>query len=553
MKIAIAQINTKVGDIKGNAAKVKKYMSRAYREKVDLVIFPELALSGYPPLDLMMNQDFISANLEELEKLAKATWHPACIIGFIDLNPSAKGKPLLNSAAFLHKGKIVAKRSKTLLPTYDVFDESRFFEPSTKNQPVEFQRKKIAITVCEDLLGEMEVYEKRKLYRVSLIKSFSKSRPDLIINISASPYWQGKDAERKKILSKTASKVSAPLIYVNSVGANDEIIFDGNSFAVSSNGKIVFEAESFRENLVCFDLAELGRSKEETKSDKTAPESEIVEALTLGIRDFFIKQGFSRAVVGISGGIDSAVCAAIAARALGAENVIGVLMPSKYTSKETKEDAEKLCHNLGIRKSIIPISAMHKVFDEALFGEKKKEISVPQQNIQARVRGNIIMALANKNGWLPLAAGNKSEIAVGYSTLYGDTAGALAPISDVLKTQIYKIAAFLNRERELIPKTIITRPPTAELKPDQRDEDELGSYEILDKIIRQYVEENKTAEDIIAGGIPRKTVYSVIKRIEGSEYKRKQIPLGLKISKKSFGLGRRMPIVKDISFTFKKQ
>lgn len=543
MKIAIGQINTRVGDIKGNAAKIKKYISNAYKEKTDLIVFPELALSGYPPLDLMMNRDFISANLAELENLAKAVWHPACAVGFIDINPSQKGKPLLNSVAFMHKGKILAKRSKTLLPSYDVFDEARFFESSRQNAPVEFQKKKIALTICEDLLGEMEIYEKRKLYKTGLAKSFAKQKPDLIVNMSASPYWKGKKANREKTLTKIAGKFSTPVIYANMAGANDGMVFDGNSFYATPKSGITARAGAFVEELLVFDFF----SSEEAPVREENPEKEIVDALVLGIKDFFHKQGFSKAVLGISGGVDSAVCASLAVRALGEKNVNGALMPSRYTSPETLKDAEKLCKNLSINHSVIPIDHLLKAYEDSLF-KKSDDRGIAHQNIQARIRADILMTLSNKNGWLPLATGNKSEIAMGYSTMYGDSAGALAPIADILKTEVYQIARFLNREKETIPAGVLKRAPSAELKPDQKDEDDLGRYEILDKIIRLHVEENKTAEEIIAEGFSRKTTLSILRRIENLEYKRQQMPPGLKISKKSFGPGRRMPIVKDTSF-----
>lgn len=549
MKIAIAQINTKVGDIQGNASKIKKFIEKAAKLNADLVIFPELALTGYPPKDLSNNKDFITANLNELEKIAHSAWKTACVIGHMDFNPSLKGKALFNSAALIHKGKILAKRHKSLLPDHDVFDETKYFEPFAKNIPLEFKKQKISITICEDIL-QGEAFSRKQIYKNNPVSNLTKTRPDIIINISASAYLGGKNIERINLLSNLAKKTGSYIIYCNSVGGNDELIFDGNSLILGPKGNVIAKAAAFKEDLIMADI----KKPEETKDiEQISREEENIQALILGIRDYFHKQGLKKGVLGMSGGIDSAVVGCLAVKALGKENVCGIMMPSKYTSKQSANDAKELCKNLGINSLTIPINAIHKLYIENIFPEKKEDfIDTTEQNIQARIRGNILMALANKNNWLVLATGNKSESAVGYCTLYGDSVGALAPIGDIFKTDVYKIAAFLNKDNILIPQAIIDKAPSAELKPNQKDQDDLPLYEVLDKIIRAYIEDEDTPQNIVNSGISdKKTVFSVIKKIDANEFKRKQFPLSFKMSKKSLGCSRNMPIVKDMSFAFK--
>jgi len=551
MKIAIAQINTKVGDIQGNSIKIKKIIEKAAKLDIELTVFPELSLTGYPPKDLLNNKDFVTANLSELEKIAHFAGKTACIIGHIDFNPSLKGKALFNSAALIHKGKIVAKRHKSLLPDHDIFDESKYFEPFGKNIPLEFKKQKISITICDDILQDGPS-PRKQIYKNNPISNLTKTRPDIIINISASSYCEGKTIKRNKLLTKIAKKTGSHLIYCNLVGANDELIFDGNSMVFDPKGKTIAQAAAFKEELLILDL----KNPDDFKiPEQLSKEEECIQALTLGIKDFFHKQGFKKAVLGMSGGIDSALVGALAVRALGKENVSAVMMPSKYTSKESTNDAKELCKNLGIESQIIPINSIHKAYSENIFKEKKENATdTAEQNIQARIRGNILMALANKNNWLVLATGNKSESAVGYCTLYGDTTGAIAPIGDILKTDVYKIAKHLNKDSVVIPQAIINKAPSAELKPNQKDQDDLPPYGTLDKIITAYIEEDISPQNIVDSGISdKKTVFSIIKKIDANEFKRKQFPLSFKVSKKSLGCCRNMPLVKDMSFVFKHE
>jgi len=547
MKIAIAQINPKVGDIAGNAALVEAFARRAEALGADLTVFPELALTGYPPLDLVEKKDFIDENLKALKRLAGLKLQTALAVGFVDRNPAAKGKALLNSIALLHGGRIAAKRAKSLLPTYDIFDEARYFEPAAENRPLEFKGALIGLTICEDIWAETALLPSRLLYRNNPAKTLCAAKASIVINISASPFYRGKGAKRRAILSGLAKKMKAHIIYVNQAGANDELIFDGNSFALSPSGRITARAAAFGEDLLLVDTESAGAVRA-----AAAPQEGIAEiraALTLGIRDYFRKLGFNQAVLGLSGGIDSAVVAALAADALGPENVTGVLMPSEYTSKQSNNDALKTARNLGINTRTVPIKNIYEAFLKELGARGPGgEVSLTMQNLQARSRGSILMALANSNNWLALTTGNKSEIAIGYCTLYGDTAGAIAPIADLFKTEVYRLAAHFNLEREVIPEAVIKRPPTAELKPGQKDQDDLPPYAELDEIIRLYMEENRGPAEIIRRGFKRDLVLSVLKRVEANEYKRKQLPIGLKVTEKSFGYGRKMPIVKSAGF-----
>ena len=547
MKIAIAQINPKVGDIAGNAALVEAFARRAEALGADLAVFPELALTGYPPLDLVEKKDFIDENLRALKRLAGLKLKTALVVGFVDRNPAAKGKALLNSIALLHGGKIAAGRAKSLLPTYDIFDEARYFEPAADNRPLQFKGALIGLTVCEDIWAETALLPSRLLYRNNPVKTLCARKTSIVINISASPFYRGKGARRRTILSGLAKKMKAHIIYVNQTGANDELIFDGNSFALLPSGVISAQAKAFEEDLLLVDTAAPSPARA-----VPAPHGGIAEvraALTLGIRDYFHKMGFRKAVLGLSGGIDSAVVAALAADALGPENVTGVLMPSVYTSGRSTADALVIARNLGIRTRTIPIKNIYSSFLKELGeGGPAGEVNLTMQNLQSRARGSLLMALANANNWLALTTGNKSEIAMGYCTLYGDTAGAIGPIADLFKTEVYRLAAHLNLVREVIPAAVIKRPPTAELKPGQKDQDDLPPYETLDEVIRLYLEENRGPAEIVRRGFKRDLVLSVLKRVEANEYKRKQLPIGLKVTEKSFGYGRKMPIVKALSF-----
>ncbi|HOW90347.1 MAG TPA: NAD+ synthase, partial [Elusimicrobiales bacterium] len=450
----------------------------------DIAVFPELALTGYPPLDLLERGDFVQANLDALRRLAGLKTGTALAVGHVDVNPAKKGKGLLNSVSLIAGGKIAARRAKSLLPTYDIFDEARYFAPGGANRPFEFRGETIGLTVCEDIWAGTELLPHRFLYADDPADTLRAGKASIVINVSASPYYKGKGARRREILARRARGMRAAVVYVNQVGANDELVFDGNSFALSPSGRLAGKAAAFREDLVITDTRAAGGR---AATDAEDADAEIAEALVLGIRDYFRKLGFRKAVLGLSGGIDSAVVAALAARALGPENVTGVLMPSEYTARRSVNDAMTLARNLGIAARTIPIAGLYRDFLKTLGAQEKGTVTLAMQNLQARVRGTLLMALANSNNWLTLTTGNKSEIALGYCTLYGDTAGAIAPISDLLKTEVYRLAGTLNRERRVIPRSIIERPPTAELKPGQKDQDDLPPYEVLDRVIRLYM------------------------------------------------------------------
>ncbi|MBI5744104.1 MAG: NAD+ synthase [Elusimicrobia bacterium] len=545
MKIAIAQMNPKVGDIAANAARIEAFARRAQAMGAELTVFPELALTGYPPLDLLEKKDFIDDNLRALKRLAGLKLATALAVGYVDRNP-AGGKPLHNCIALLDGGKIAAKRAKSLLPTYDIFDEARYFEPAAENKPVKFRGATIGLTVCEDIWAETALLPSRLLYRNNPVKTMGRAKASVVINISASPFYRGKGQKRRAILAGLAKKLKAHVVYANQAGANDELIFDGNSFALSPAGKITARAAAFAQDLVLVDTAAPARPPAQPPHDETG---EVRAALTLGIRDYFHKMGFKKAVLGLSGGIDSAVVAALAADALGPENVTGVLMPSEYTSRQSGDDALRTAANLRIATRTIPIKPIYDSFLGQL-GDAARggTVDLTMQNLQSRSRGSILMALANTNGWLALTTGNKSEIAVGYCTLYGDTAGAIAPIADLFKTEVYRLAAHFNRGGEVIPQAVIDRPPTAELKPGQKDQDDLPPYADLDEIVRLYMEENRTPSAIVRRGFKKDLVLAILRRVEANEYKRKQLPIGLKVTEKSFGYGRKMPIVKALGY-----
>jgi len=540
MRITLAQLNAKVGDIEGNKNKIKHYYKKAIAEKSDIIVFPELAITGYPPLDLIEKKSFIEKNLKALNEIVKETGETACVIGYIDINNKKRGKKLHNSAAFIQNKKILLKTHKTLLPTYDIFDEERYFEPYIGNKIIKFKNKNIAITICEEIWADTKLLPNSNLYAYNPMKNILK-KAELIINLSASPFEKNKFSKRLNILSELSKKHDKEIVYLNATGANDELIFDGGSFIIAKNGKKIKALSQFKEECETIELNEIISRK----VVKLREEEEIKEAIILGIRDYFQKQGFSKAVIGLSGGIDSALVATLAAQALGSQNILGVLMPSPYTSRQSVEDALKLAKNLNIKTEIVDIGKIYDSYAKTLF-LNKENIDISLQNIQSRIRGNILMSFSNRYGYLVLTTGNKSEISMGYCTLYGDTAGAIAPIGDLLKTDVYKLANFLNTGNELIPLSIIKRPPTAELKPGQKDQDDLPPYEILDRIIKLYIEENLSTNEIAKKIGDRKLAEDTILRIERNEYKRKQLPITLKLSKKSFGAGRKFPIVKGL-------
>ena len=544
MKIGLAQLNTTVGDLQGNFGKILSAYQRLTAAGAELVITPELAVSGYPPQDLVFKSRFVAENLELVEQLHAHVGRAALVVGFVDRN-EGHGKPFHNATALLEAGKPIRKTYKSLLPTYDVFDEDRYFEPARSVEPYGVFHTKVGVTICEDIWTER--YLPRPLYDRELTRTLVERGAELIVNLSASPFSLGKPAMRFEMVRDLARKYQRPIFYCNAVGGNDQLVFDGNSIAFNAKGELIAQLKAFEEDEVVIDSNSTEKKQFRVRTD---PE-ELFTALSLGLRDYAGKCNFKSAVLGLSGGIDSAVVAVIAVNALGAENVIGVSMPSQYSSRGSIEDSKALAKNLGIKLVHIPIGEPFAVFKaqfkEIFAGLPENET---EENMQPRLRAMVLMALSNKFGHLVLSTGNKSELAVGYCTIYGDMAGGLAVISDVPKTLIYQLAHWINsdygsragRDREIIPRSIIEKPPSAELKPNQKDQDTLPPYDVLDQILRLYVEENLSARDIISRGFDEKTVRWVQRRIDLNEYKREQAAPGLKVTSRAFGLGRRMPI-----------
>ena len=537
MKIGCAQINPTVGDLSGNLEKIAAAYEELSAAGADLVITPELAIAGYPPQDLVFKSRFVPQNLEALDRLhAMVAERTALLVGYVERN-EGRGKPFHNAAALLVHGQPVQKTFKSLLPTYDVFDEDRYFEPARSVTPFLLARRKIGITICEDIWTEP--YLPRSYYEVEPLRSLVEQGAEVIVNLSASPFSLGKPVARREMVASLARTHGLPICYCNVVGGNDQLVFDGNSFAVNRRGELIAHLPGFREaNLVVDMEASTVVSPEERETS-----ADLRDALSLGVRDYMRKCGFKSAVLGLSGGIDSAVVAVIAVDALGAENVVGVSMPSPYSSRGSIDDALALARNLGIKCLQIPIADAFRSF-KAQFAEVFAGLpeDTTEENMQSRLRGMILMSLSNKFGHILLTTGNKSELAVGYCTIYGDMAGGLAVISDVPKTMVYDLARWINQEREIIPRATIEKPPSAELKPDQVDQDTLPPYEILDEILRLYVEENLSARDIVARGFADKTVRWVQRRVDLNEYKRAQAAPGIKVTSRAFGIGRRMPI-----------
>ena len=544
MKIALCQINPTIGDFDGNAEKILAASRRAESLAADLAVFPELAIMGYPPRDLVEQASFVDRNIEALEALAKKAPLPL-LVGFVARNKTGKGKPLYNSAALLEGGRVASQFHKSLLPTYDVFDEGRYFEPGAEPQVVEQAGKVLGVTICEDLWRSVGGTSSR--YHSDPLPALIEKGAEVIVNLSASPFTLGKIDVRRRLLAEHARKFRVPLIYVNQVGGNDELVFDGGSMVVNADGEVVAQAKRFEEDLIVVDLDALPAPVDVVEEH---PAEAALSALVLGTRDYLTKCGFKGAVIGLSGGVDSALTAVIAAKALGPQNVMGVSMPSRYSSEGSLRDAETLARNLGIRHRTIPIEPAHNALLkmlEPVFRDLPPDTA--EENLQARIRGSILMAVSNKLGLLCLATGNKSELATGYCTLYGDMCGGLAPLSDVPKTVVYQIARWVNRESEIIPKGTVTKPPSAELRPNQTDQDTLPPYDELDRVLHKYVEDQQSLEDIIASGVDRAVAEDVIRRIETSEYKRRQAVPGLKITSKAFGHGRRVPVAKRLSDT----
>jgi NAD+ synthase (glutamine-hydrolysing) len=536
MRIGFAQINTTVGDIRANRRRIFSAYEQAVSSGADIVLTPELALTGYPPQDLIFKSGFVPETLESLNELQGTVGTVPLLVGYVDLNPSKTGKPFVNACAVLVKGEPLRKVFKTLLPTYDVFDEARYFDPAPDQEPIELLGAKIGITICEDIWTDK--YLKRDLYRQDPVSTLAAKGAQVIVNLSSSPYYVGKPALRRRMVSELAAIYRVPFFYCNGVGGNDELIFDGNSFAIDEAGNTIFQMPGFRE-----EVAVIESSAKPISPVDLPPEQEIYEALLLGVRDYFSKCGFKTAVLGLSGGIDSAVTAAIAVAALGKENVVGVSMPSQYSSHGSLDDAATLAKNLGIVRHVIsikePFDVLKSQFKEIFAGRGE---DTTEENMQSRLRGLTLMSMSNKFGHLLLTTGNKSELAVGYCTIYGDMCGGLAVISDVPKTIIYKLARWINRETEVIPTNSITKPPSAELKPDQKDQDTLPPYGVLDEILRLYVEELLSPEEIADHGFDPETVRWVQRKVDMNEYKRRQAAPGLKVTSLAFGIGWRMPI-----------
>lgn len=541
MKAAFAQVDTTVGDIRGNREKVLAAYRKASALGAEIVLAPELAIAGYPGWDLLEQRDFVAANLSSLKELSREIRQAALVVGFVDVNKSGRGKGLFNAAALIEKGRIAAVRHKSLLPTYDVFDEARYFEPAADNKPVAFRGRRIGLSICEDAWNDRGFW-RRPLYSRDPIRRLAKAGAKVIINISASPFHVGKSRLRLKMLGSHCRQHRIPLLFCNLVGGNDDLVFDGSSAALDAKGRAMVQCRAFSEDLQLVDLASPSYQTLRTPADV----EEIYEALKLGLRDYLAKSGFRSVLLGLSGGIDSALVCAVAADALGPENVTGVSMPSMYSSEGSVKDAQRLARNLGVTLLSIPITGAYRSMESALQAAfEGTPPGLAEQNLQARLRGNILMALSNKRGAMVLSTGNKSELSVGYCTLYGDMNGGLAVIADVPKTTVYALARYINRDKEVIPPDSISKPPSAELKPDQKDQDDLPPYEVLDDIVRCYIEENMEPAAIAKRrGHPPELVADILARVDRAEYKRRQSPPILKITPKAFGIGRRMPIAR---------
>ena len=540
MKIALGQINPTVGDFSGNASKIIDFSRRAQQAGAGLILFPELSVCGYPPRDLVERASFVARNRESAERIAAETRGIAVICGLVTPAHSDAGKSVMNSAALLMDGKIAFTQSKMLLPTYDVFDEMRNFAPAKSQELFSFCGNRMALTICEDAWNDKQFWRKR-LYTVDPVEALINSGGNFVLNISASPFWIGKRELRRDMLASIARHHKVPVVLVNQVGGNDSLVFDGSSLVLDREGKIIAQGRSFEEDLIYFDSQTFsGDMHEQIAGD----EASAYSALVLGTRDYMRKCGFQKAIIGLSGGIDSALTAVIAADAVGPENVIGVGMPGPYSSQGSIDDARALAKNLGIRFELLSINPAYEAYRQTLqtvFAGQKEDVT--EENIQSRSRGLLLMALSNKFGAIVLSTGNKSELGVGYCTLYGDMVGGLAVISDVPKTLVYRLSEYVNSQRAVIPQNTIAKPPSAELRPDQKDSDSLPPYDVLDTVLEDYVEDLHSAEQIAADrNFDIDLVRRVIRMVDRAEYKRQQAAPGLKISPKAFGYGRRFPI-----------
>ncbi len=545
VKIALGQINPTVGDFSGNAAKIIQFALQARSAGAGLILFPELAVCGYPPRDLVERPWFVARSRATVERIAAETQGIAVICGTVTPAEADSGKKAMNSAALLREGRIDFIQSKMLLPTYDVFDEMRNFAPAKSQQLFSFCGKQMALTICEDAWNDKRFWN-RRLYTVDPVEELVRAGGNFVLNISASPFWLGKRELRRDMLAAIAKNQKVPVAMVNQVGGNDSLVFDGSSLVIAPDGQVIAQAKSFAEDLIYFDSQKLDSQKisGDIHPQVVGEEASVYEALVLGTRDYVHKCGFQRAIVGLSGGIDSALTASIAADALGSENVIGVGMPGPYSSRGSIDDARELAGNLKIRFELISIQEIYGAARQTLapiFDELPEDVT--EENIQSRARGLLLMSMSNKFGALVLSTGNKSELAVGYCTLYGDMVGGLAVISDVPKTLVYRLSAYVNSRRKVIPEATIEKPPSAELRPDQKDSDSLPPYDVLDAILEDYVEESCSAEQIAhVHNFDLDLVRRVIRMVERSEYKRQQAAPGIKISAKAFGYGRRFPI-----------
>lgn len=540
MKICLVQINPIIGNIQYNFERIEHFVKEAESLNADLVIFPELSLLGYPPLDLLEKRSFIDEVLDYNERIIQLSKKVGIIFGTVVRIEDKIGTNLFNAAIFSVNGKVHSIHKKSLLPNYDVFDEVRYFETSSERHITKFKDYNFGITICEDAWNDKDFWHHR-MYTLDPVEELVKLGADFIVNISASPFTIGKEKIRTEMFSQIARKHKRYVFYVNQVGANTDLIFDGGAKVFDRNGNLILASNRFKEELVLFDS---DKNYEPIEYIFPSEVEDIYNALVLGIRDYVLKTGFKKVVLGLSGGIDSALVTVLASKAIGPENVLCVMMPSQFSSEGSITHSQKLINNLGVKSTIIPIEKLFNEFKEALKNEfNGLDEDVTEENLQARIRGIILMALSNKFGFLLLATGNKSELATGYSTLYGDMCGGLAPISDLYKTRVYELARFINKQKEIIPVEIINKVPSAELRPNQTDQDTLPPYEVLDKILFYYIEESKEIKEIVALGFDENLVSKVLKMVDRAEYKRKQAPPGLKITQKAFGIGRRFPIV----------
>lgn len=547
MLVGLAQLNPVVGDVEGNLKRIEETLAEASPRGIDLLIFPELFITGYPPRDLLEKPWFLKNVQTALNKLKQISFRypgTGVLVGTPLPTDKTVGRGLYNGAVLIYQGKEIGWTAKTLLPIYDVFDEERYFDPALSVETVPFKGEVLGLSICEDAWNDPELWPSRRMYSFDPIEALVKKGATLMVNISASPFTVGKEEIRYRLIRNHARKHAIPFIYVNQVGGNDELVFDGRSMAFNRRGELLYLGSPFKE--------EIGIVNTDRETDTLLYSSQeriesVFEALVLGTRDYLKKCGFEKAVIGLSGGIDSAVTCCIAVKALGRENVLGISMPSPYSSAGSVTDSQKLASNLGIQFMVIPITQVFEsylvMFDDFLGGRR---LDIAEENVQARIRGNVLMGFANRFGYLVLSTGNKSELAVGYCTLYGDMSGGLSVLADVPKTMVYDLANYINRSEEIIPAAIIHKVPSAELRPGQTDQDSLPPYPLLDQILYLYVEENLGVEDIIELGLDADTVRKVVRAVNASEYKRRQAAPGLKVTSKAFGMGRRMPIAARI-------